>query len=487
MTNRILVGVESVSNAKDIDPEVIYGAIETALRAAVIKRSKEEIDARVVLDRKEGTYEVFRVWTVVTDEELEDDITQLPLSKAQEIDKSYDIGSIHRESLQQAMQVGRIEAQIVKQVIAQVLREEERKKEVQNYESRIGEIFTGQVKRVTRNGLIIDLPQGTEALMPTEHMIQRESFRIGDRVRGYLLEVQPQTRGPQLMLSRTCPELLIELFKMEVPEIHEEVIEIKSAARDPGLRAKIAVKTNDGRIDPIGACVGMRGARVQAVSGELAQERIDIVLWDSNPAQFAINAMAPAEIASIVVDEINHSMDIAVSEEQLSQAIGRNGQNVRLASKLTGWTMNVMTEGESVQKQQDESSNYRDNFVEALDIDEEVANIIVREGFTSLREVAYVPLDELAGIEEFDDEIAVELQARAREIVKKEEEALQPAEDLLNLEGMTEGIANALAAQGIKTQEDLAEMAIDDIIDIESLDDEKAGQLIMAARAPWFE
>ena len=487
MSNSILMGVESVSNAKDIDPEVIYGAIETALRAAVIKRSKEEMDVKVVLDRKQGTYQVFRVWTIVSDDELEDEATQMSLSKAQAINSDYVLNDLHQELLQQSVKLGRIEAHIVKQVILQVLREEERKREVQSYESRVGEIFTGQVKRVTRNGLIIELPGGTEAMMPTEHMIPREAFRMGDRVRGYLVEVRPQNRGPQLILSRTCPELLIELFKIEVPEIQEEVIAIKGAARDPGLRAKIAVKTNDGRIDPIGACVGMRGARVQAVSDGLAQERIDIVLWDNNPAQFAINAMAPAEIASIIVDEDKHSMDIAVNSEYLSQAIGRNGQNVRLASKLTGWTLNVMTEDESAQKQQDESVHHRDAFVASLDVDAEVADIIVREGFTTLKEVAFVSLDELSGIEEFDEEIASELQMRAREVIAQEEAAAQPAEDLVNLEGMTFDIAQALALRGIKTQEDLAEMAVDDIADIEYLNEELAGQLIMVARAPWFE
>ena len=486
--SKILAGVESVSNAKDIDVDVIYGAIEQALRAAVIKRANEEIDVKVVLDRKEGSYEVFRVWTVVEDDALENEAIEMPLTKAKALDATLQVGSQHEELTERSVKMGRIEAQIVKQVIIQVLREEERRKEVDLYKSRIGEIFTGQVKRVTRNGLIIDLPAGTEAIMPTEEMIPREAFRMGDRVRGYLYDVQQQTRGPQLMLSRACSELLIELFKVEVPEIQEEVILIKSAARDPGLRAKIAVKTNDGRIDPIGACVGMRGARVQAVSGELAQERIDIVLWDDNPAQFAINAMSPAEISSIVVDENAHAMDIAVREDQLSQAIGRGGQNVRLASKLTGWTLNVMTESDAVQKQQDESATYRNVFVEALDIDQEVGDIIVREGFTTLKEVAYVALEELSGIPEFDEEIATELQSRAREIVIREEEArAKPAEDLLNLAGMTPELANELAERGVITQEDLAELAVDELNDIEGMDEVKAGDLIMAARAPWFE
>jgi len=388
---------------------------------------------------------------------------------------------------------GRIAAQTAKQVIVQKVREAERAKVVELYRDRIGEIISGSVKKVTRDNVIVDLGNNAEALMARDQLIGRETFRMGDRVRALLDEVRTESRGPQLFLSRTNPKMLVELFKIEVPEISEEVIEIRAAARDPGSRAKIAVKTNDGRIDPVGACVGMRGSRVQAVTGELNNERVDIVLWDDNPAQLVINAMAPAEVSSIVVDEDRHAMDVAVSDENLAMAIGRNGQNVRLASELTGWTINVMSEEDAASKQEDEVGGVVQVFVDALDIDEEFAEMLVEEGFVSLEEIAYVPLDEMLAIDGLDEDIVEELRTRAKDKLLNQalaaEEQLdnaEPAQDLLEMEGMDKHLAFVFASRGIITMEDLAEQAVDEISDIEDLSDEKAAELIMTARAPWF-
>jgi N utilization substance protein A len=378
-------------------------------------------------------------------------------------------------------------------VIVQKVREAERAKVVEQYQDRKGELLAGTVKKVTRDNVIVDLGNNAEALLPRENLIPRESYRMGDRVRAVLEEVRGEGRGPQLVLSRTSNAMLIELFRIEVPEIAEEVIEIRAAARDPGIRAKIAVKTNDGRIDPVGACVGMRGSRVQAVTNELGGERVDIILWDDNPAQLVINAMAPAEVASIVIDEESHSMDVAVAEEALAMAIGRNGQNVRLASELTGWTLNVMSEAEAAAKQQTEVGAVVDMFIKHLDIDEELAEILVDEGFTSIEEVAYVPEEEMLEIEEFDEELVTALRSRAKDalinLAIASEEQLgdaEPAEDLLNMDGMERALAYQLAAHGIVTMEDLAEQAVEDLLEVEGLTEEKAAELIMTARAPWF-
>ena len=393
-----------------------------------------------------------------------------------------------------SVEFGRIAAQTAKQVIVQKVREAERAQVVEAYSGRVGELINGQVKRVTREAVIVDLGNNAEAILPREDWVPRELFRVGDRVRALLHEIRPEARGPQLVLTRTSSSVLIELFKIEVPEIADGVIEILAAARDPGSRAKIAVKTNDGRIDPVGACVGMRGSRVQAVSGELGNERIDIVLWDDNVAQLAINAMAPAEVASIVVDEETQSMDIAVSEDNLAQAIGRGGQNVRLASELTGWALNIMTEEEASEKQEEEAGQIVTNFMEQLDVDEDVAVVLLEEGFTTLEEIAYVPLDEMLAIEGFDQEIVEELRSRARNVLTTQalaDEATriaeEPHEDLLSMEGMTTKLAYDLAAIGIVSMEDLAEQAVDDLMDIESMTEELAGEIIMTARAPWFE
>jgi len=394
----------------------------------------------------------------------------------------------------ESVEFGRIAAQTAKQVIVQKVREAERAQVVDAYMGRVGELINGQVKRVTREAVIVDLGNNAEAILPREDWVPRELFRVGDRVRALLKEIRPEARGPQLVLTRTTSDVLIELFKIEVPEIADGVIEILAAARDPGSRAKIAVKTNDGRIDPVGACVGMRGSRVQAVSGELGGERIDIVLWDDNVAQLAINAMAPAEVASIVVDEETQSMDIAVSEDNLAQAIGRGGQNVKLASELTGWILNIMTEDEASEKQEEEAGQIVTNFMEQLDVDEDVAVVLLEEGFTTLEEIAYVPLDEMLAIEGFDQDIVEELRSRARNVLTTKELAdeatritEEPHEDLLSMEGMTTKLAYDLAAIGVVSMEDLAEQAIDDLMEIDSMTEELAGEIIMTARAPWFE
>lgn len=496
MSKEILQVVEVVSNEKGVSKDVIFEALEIALATATKKRYGEDAEVRVAIDRETGEYETFRCWNVVESEALmESPQSELSLAAAKEIDPAYEIGSVYEEEVE-SVEFGRIAAQTAKQVIVQRVREAERAQVVKLYTPRIGELISGTVKKVTREVIIVDLGGGAEAVLPRDQMIPRETFRINDRLRALLQRIDPEARGPQLILSRTDPRMLVKLFEIEVPEIAEQIIEIRAAARDPGSRAKIAVKTNDGRIDPVGACVGMRGSRVQAVSGELANERIDIVLWDDNPAQLAINAMSPAEVESIVVDEDAHTMDIAVGEDNLAQAIGRGGQNVRLASELTGWVLNIMTEGEATEKQQVEVGRLVSQFMTSLDVDEDVATVLVEEGFTTLEEVAYVPLEEMLNIEGFDEGIVMELRDRAKDFLltqaltsEEQLEGVQPAEDLLALEGMEQRLAFLLARNGIITQEDLAEQAVDDLLEIEGLelDEERAAALIMAARAPWFE
>ncbi len=494
MNKDILLVVKAMSNERGVDEEVIIEAIEIALAAVTAKRYAEEVTLRVAIDRKTGEYETFRTWTVIENEEdLENPDAEITLEKAHEIDPELAVNDVVEEPVE-SIEFGRIAAQQAKQVIIQKVREAERAKIVKNYEKRIGELLIGIVKRVTREHIILDMGENAEALLMREDMIPRESFRMNDRLRAYLHAVREEKRGPQLLVSRTHPQMLIELFKIEVPEISEEVIEIKAAARDAGSRAKIAVKTNDGRIDPIGACVGMRGSRVQAVSNELGGERIDIVLWDDNPAQLVINSMSPAEVASIVVDEESHTMDIAVTEDQLSQAIGRAGQNIRLASELTGWTLNVMSEDEASSKQETEVHEHKKVFVEKLGVDEEIAEVLVAEGFTSLEEIAYVPAEELLEVDGFDDDIVEELQRRAsdvlltQEIASEEEKAdLKPADDLYEVEGMTKELAFQCVGAGIVTREDLADQSVDELVEVMSVDDELAAKLIMSARAPWFE
>jgi len=495
MSKEILLVAEAVSNEKGVDKGVIFEAIEQALAMATKKRYEDESDIVVNIDRATGDYETFRRWTVVSDDEPATLGVEIYSEEAKsEFDQDLSAGEVYEEQVEN-IDFGRIAAQTAKQVIVQKVREAERAKVVAQYEHRLGELINGTVKKVTRDNIIVDLGNNAEGLLPKSALVGREIFRMGDRIRAILSEVVPENRGPQLLLSRACPEMLIELFKIEVPEIGEQTIEIKSAARDPGSRAKIAVKTNDGRMDPVGACVGMRGARVQAVSGELNNERVDIILWDENPAQLVINAMAPAEVESIVVDEDANVMDVAVSESDLAQAIGRSGQNVRLACELTGWRINVLSVEEWNEKQQAESGEIIQVFLDALDVDEDLAEVLVEEGFTTLEEVAYVPLEEMLAIEGFDQDICDELRSRAKDalltqaIASEEKlEGAEPAEDLLNMEGMDKHLAFVLASKGVISMEDLAEQAIEDLLEIEEeLDAERAAQLIMTARAPWFE
>ncbi len=493
MSKDILLVVDTVSNEKGVAPEVIFEAIESALATATKKRFETEVDIRVSIDRESGDYDSFRRWTVVADEDFEIPGAHLTLDEGKEKDEALEIGDLWEEPIE-SVAFGRIAAQTAKQVIVQKVREAERLQMVESFRDQLGGLINGTVKKTTRDAIFVDLGNNAEAVLRRDQMIPREVLRVGSHCRALLKEISHENRGPQLMLSRSAPEMLVELFKIEVPEIAEEVIEIRSAARDPGLRAKIAVKTNDGRIDPVGACVGMRGARVQAVSGELGGERIDIVLWDDSPVQFVINAMQPAEVASIVVDEESNSMDIAVSEDNLAQAIGRSGQNVRLASELTGWTLNVMTEEQAREKHAQEAGKFAQLFVDQLGVDSELAALLVEEGFTSLEEVAYVPLEEMAAIEILDEEIVTELRTRAKDqlltqaiAAEERREGEKPANDLLQMDGMEEELAWTLAGRGVITMEDLAEQSIDELLEIEGMDAERAGALIMTARAPWFK
>ncbi len=494
MTSEILMIVDAVSREKGIDKDIIFKAIEAALATATRKKHAGDIDARVSIHRDTGEYDTFRRWEVLDDEseEFEFPQRQILLSYARQRDPNIEVGEFIEEPLE-PVEFGRIAAQAAKQVIVQKVREAEREQIVEQFQDRKGEMLTGVVKRMERGDAIVEIA-GVEALLSKTKMIPREGLRPGDRIRAYLENVELVPRGPQLFLSRTSPQLLIELFKLEVPEAGEGLITIHSAARDPGLRAKIAVSTSDPRIDPIGACVGMRGSRVQSVSNELAGERVDIILFSSNPAEYVINALAPAEVLSIVVDEELQSMDVIVDETQLSQAIGRGGQNVRLASELTGWELNIMTEEEATEKGSSETENAVRTFMQQLDVDEDVARVLVEEGFTSLDEVAYVPKQEMVAIEGFDEEIVEELRNRARDalltkaIAAEEKIGLsEPEPDLLGVDGMDEHTAHLLASHGIRTQEDLAEQAVDELMEIEGMEEEKAKALIMAARAPWFE
>ncbi|EOE5510503.1 transcription termination factor NusA [Enterobacter asburiae] len=496
MNKEILAVVEAVSNEKSLPREKIFEALESALATATKKKYEQEIDVRVEIDRKSGDFDTFRRWVIV--EEVTQPTKEITLEAARFEDESLNVGEYVEDQIE-SVTFDRITTQTAKQVIVQKVREAERALVVDQFRDQEGEIITGVVKKVNRDNISLEiksegLPGNAEAVILREDMLPRENFRPGDRIRGVLYAVRPEARGAQLFVTRSKPEMLVELFRIEVPEIGEEVIEIKAAARDPGSRAKIAVKTNDKRIDPVGACVGMRGARVQAVSTELGGERIDIVLWDDNPAQFVINAMAPADVASIVVDEDKHTMDIAVEAGNLAQAIGRNGQNVRLASQLSGWELNVMTVDDLQAKHQAEAHAAIDTFTKYLDIDEDFATVLVEEGFSTLEELAYVSMKELLEIDGLDEPTVEALRERAKNalttLALAQEESLgdkKPADDLLNLEGLDRAIAFKLAARGVCTLEDLAEQGVDDLADIEGLTDEKAGELIMAARnICWF-
>lgn len=492
MSKELLLAAEAVSNEKLLPREKIFEALESAIALSTKKKYEQEIDVRVVIDRKTGEFDTFRRWLVV--ENVTNPTKEITLEAAQFENPEVQLGDYVEDQIE-SVAFDRITMQTVRQVISTKIREAERNKVVEQFISHEGSIVTGAVKKVNRENIILDLGQQAEAVILREDMLPRENFRPGDRVRGVLYKVNPESKGAQLFVTRAKPEMLIELFRIEVPEIGEELIEIKGAARDPGLRAKIAVKSNDKRIDPVGACVGMRGARVQAITNELGGERVDIVLWDDNPAQFVINAMAPADVSSIVVDEDTHSMDIAVEAANLAQAIGRNGQNVRLATQLTGWTLNVMTTDELNQKHQAEDNKVLKLFMNALEIDEEFAHILVEEGFSTLEELAYVPVSELTAIDGLEDEDLVEeLQTRAKNVLTAqalaEEEALKQAkieERLLDLDGMNRHIALKLAEKQITTLEELAEQGVDDLEDIEDLTSEQAADLIMAARnICWF-
>ncbi len=507
--------VSAVSNEKQISEEIVFQAIEAALVSATKKKQGAEIAVRVAVDRKTGDHETFRQWTVVADptpevadhEETEEEaalicpLTQIPLSLARQTRPDAEVGMLIEEPME-SVAFGRIAAQVAKQVILKEVRKAEHDNVAEKFLKKIrdkkDQMLIGVVKKSTREAIILDLGSNVEAILQKEHMLPRESVRPGDRLRAYLCDVVKEARGPQLILSRTCNEMLIELFKVEVPEVGEGIIEIKRAARDPGIRAKIAVKTNDGRIDPVGACVGMRGARVQAVSNELGGERVDIVLWDDNPAQFVMNAMSPAEVLSIVVDEDAHTMDVAVSEAHLSQAIGRNGQNVRLASQLTGWDLNVISDTEAKALVEAEQESLLTVFTKALEVDEEVASVLIEEGFSTLEEIAYVPLAEFLAIEGFDEAIVHELRTRAKNVLLSQAmqaqsgggavaPAVAPSQDLESIVGMDADLASALRAAGILDREALAELTVDDIQEIGDLNPAKAADLIMAARAHWFE
>ncbi len=490
MSREILLLVDALAHEKNVAKEVIFSALEFALASATKKRFAEDADVRVEIDRETGEYDSFRRWTLLTDDQaLENPAAQMYADDERAEGKTVLEGDVFEDPLE-SVEFGRIGAQAAKQVILQKVREAEREQILEEFLARDEHLVSGVIKRMEKGNAMIEVGR-IESMLPRDQMIPKENLRVGDRVRAYVSRVERTGRGPQLILSRIAPEFITRLFELEVPEIEDGLLEIRGAARDPGLRSKIAVKANDQRLDPVGTCVGMRGSRVQAVTGELAGERVDIVLWSMEPAQFVINAMAPAEVSSIVVDEDAHSMDVVVDEEQLAQAIGRNGQNVRLASELTGWTLNILTIDEAAKKSEADYTVTLQLFIEKLDVDEEVADILVQEGFGTLEEIAYVPLEEMSQIEAFDEDTINELRKRARaalltDAIAKEEKGEVAAEDLLTMEGMDEETANLLASQGVSTMEDLADLAVDDLVDLTKMDAERAKQLIMTARAPWF-
>lgn len=496
MNKEILLVAEAVSNEKGVDKKIIIEAIESAIAMATKRKYGRNWEVAVHIDQETGEYETFRIWNVVAnDTDIENPESQILLDDAKEKDNNLDVGDLIKEPIE-SIEFGRIDSQTAKQVIVQKVRDAERNKIAEQFLAKVGELITGVVKRVTRNAIFVEIMQNVDAVLPREELIPKENFRINDRIKAYLKEVHKEGRGPQLLLSRIAPQMLIELFKIEVPEISEGIIEIMGAARDPGSRSKIAVKTNDGRIDPIGACVGMRGSRVQTISGELGGERVDIVLWDDDPVKFVINAMAPAEVASIMMKEEQKLMTVVVNADQLAVAVGREGQNVRLASELTGWKITVLTEEQAQSvpdEKKEDDTKVLQLFMDSLEIDDEMAQVLVDEGFSDLEGVAYVDVNEFLDIEGFDEEIVEELQNRAKQYLLTQalvspDVANKPAQDLLDLEGMTEELANKLANAGIITREDLAEMSISELTEDGLLDDEdQASALIMKAREYWFE
>ena len=490
MSREVLLLVDALAREKNVDKDVVFGALEAALASATKKRFEEDVDVRVAIDRESGEHETFRRWLVVPDDAgLQEPDKQILLFEAKEQNPDLDVDDFVEEQIE-SVEFGRIGAQAAKQVILQRIRDAEREQILNDYLDRGEKVMTGTIKRADKKGLIVETGR-VEALLARDQMIPKENLRTGDRVRAYILNVDRTARGPQIELSRTCPEFLIKLFENEVPEMEQGLLEIKAAARDPGVRAKIAVVAHDKRIDPIGTCVGVRGTRVTAVRNEVGGEAVDIVLWSEDPAQFVIGALAPAQVQSIVVDEEKHSMDVVVDEENLAVAIGRSGQNVRLASELTGWQINIMTPAESAQKQAEESSVVRQLFMAKLDVDEEVADILIEEGFSSLEEVAYVPLQEMLEIEAFDEDTVNELRNRARDELltmelAKEERVEKVSQDLRDLEGLTPELIGKLAEGNIQTRDDLAELAVDELVEMTGVDEEQAKALIMKAREHWF-
>jgi len=487
MSREILLLVDALAHEKNVAREVIFTALELALASATKKKHDSGVDIRVEIDQETGEYQTFRCWTILPEEEIENSDAEIT------IEDERSKGKANNDLIKELIpseEFGRIGAQAAKQVILQKVREAEREQILKDFLAQDEKLISGQIRRMERGNGIIEIGR-LDAILPRDQMIPKENLRISDRIRAILIKIDETPRGPQLILSRTAPEFIIRLFELEVPEIEEGLLEIMAASRDPGLRSKIAVKANDQRLDPVGTCVGMRGSRVQAVTSELAGERVDIILWSIEPAQFVINAMAPAEVSSIVVDEDKHSMDLVVAEDQLAQAIGRNGQNIRLASELTGWELNILTEEQSDQKTKEEYTSASQLFIEKLDVDEDVADILVKEGFSSLEEIAYVPIEEMVEIEAFDEDTVNELRSRASAVIltaaiAKEEKIPEPADDLLGMDGMDSDTAKLLASKEIITMEDLAELAADELIELVKMDEERAKVLIMTARAPWF-
>ena len=487
MSREILLLVDALAHEKNVAREVIFTALELALASATKKKHDSGVDIRVEIDQETGEYQTFRCWTILPEEEIENPDAEIT------IEDERSKGKVNNDLIKELIpseEFGRIGAQAAKQVILQKVREAEREQILKDFLAQDEKLISGQIRRMERGNGVIEIGR-LDAILPRDQMIPKENLRINDRVRAILIKIDETPRGPQLILSRTAPEFIIRLFELEVPEIEEGLLEIMAASRDPGLRSKIAVKANDQRLDPVGTCVGMRGSRVQAVTSELAGERVDIILWSIEPAQFVINAMAPAEVSSIVVDEDKHSMDLVVAEDQLAQAIGRNGQNIRLASELTGWELNILTEEQSDQKKKEEYTSASQLFIEKLDVDEDVADILVKEGFSSLEEIAYVPIEEMVEIEAFDEDTVNELRSRASAVIltaaiAKEEKISEPADDLLGMDGMDSDTAKLLASKEIITMEDLAELAVDELIELVKMDEERAKVLIMTARAPWF-
>ncbi|MCB1929431.1 MAG: transcription termination/antitermination protein NusA [Rhodocyclaceae bacterium] len=490
MSREILLLVDALAREKNVAKDIVFASLESALASATKKRIHDDADVRVSIDRETGDYESFRRWKVLPDEEVTNDEAEIGLIDAREEVGDIDVGEFVEEPLE-PIDFGRIGAQAAKQVILQRIRDAEREQVLNDFLERKEHLVSGSIKRMERGNAIIEVGR-LEAVIPRDQMIPRENLRVGDRVKAFLLRIDRGARGPQLILSRTAPEFLVKLFELEVPEIEDGLLEIKGCARDPGLRAKIAVKSNDPRVDPIGTCVGLRGSRVTAVRNEIGGENIDIVLWAPDAAQFVIAALQPAEVSSIVVDEEPHAMDVVVDENNLAIAIGRNGQNVKLASELTGWQINLMTEEESAQKLEEERGQIRGLFMERLDVDDEVADILIDEGFSSIEEVAYVPLAEMLEIEAFDEATVDELRNRARnvlltEAIVTEEQLENVSEDMLSLEGMDKPLAASLAQQQIRTRDDLADLAVDELVEIAGIDEDRARALITVARAHWFE